>query len=386
MAVYRAEVVGSLLRPQGLMAARARWDSQGASNWDRTTLGTMPMFAHGDQRPVGTAELKRLEDAAVDQAIALQEAAGVDIITDGEQRRVSYFDPLFDAVEGLAPIPSPPLKWEGEDGAADLETRLPFCITGRLRQRRSLALEEFAYARGKAQRPLKVTLPSPVTSLIIYSPEHSRDAYPDPFDLLADAVAVLRQEVRQLVAAGCGYIQFDAAELCALCTESSRRSFLEPRGVSPERLLHEVFEYINAAADCPGVTFAMHLCRGSLPHHHAASGGYDAISRDVLARATNIDVFLLEYHHWRTGSFAPLADLPRDKQVVLGLVSAKSPELESIEALVAKVEEASRYFPRENLAISTQCGFGSGLGFDTDPAIQGRKLHLVAEAARRIWK
>jgi 5-methyltetrahydropteroyltriglutamate--homocysteine methyltransferase len=268
-----------------------------------------------------------------------------------------------------------------------MDFRAPICVTGKIRRRRSLATEEFAYARGKTSKVLKMTLPSPLMLALFWSPEHSTAAYKDPFALFADAVDILRQEVHELAALGCQYIQIDAPELATLVDESQRQGTYVARGVSPERMLGEGVDMLNALVDAPGITFGLHLCKGNNAGHWMSKGGYEAISKQVFARATKYDLFLLEYDDWRSGSLEPLTDISLDKGVVLGFVSTKNNEMETAERLVARIEEASRYFPREQLALSTQCGFASvAQGNPINEAAQEAKLRLVVDVARRVWK
>jgi 5-methyltetrahydropteroyltriglutamate--homocysteine methyltransferase len=363
--IYRAEVIGSILRPPWLKQARTD-------------------FAAGR---ISAAHFKRVEDRAVDEAVALQERCGVDIVTDGEMRRSGFVAPLTDYVEGFEAVAFDTRRWQGGGGTSG-ETSLPvpLTVTGRLHRRRSLAAEEFIYARARAKLPLKVTLPSPLMLAMRWSPEHSAAAYPEPFALFADAVDILRADVAELANLGCEYIQIDAPELATLVDPTTRERVFEAHGISPARMLAEGVEMINALADAPGVTFGLHLCRGNNAGHWLSTGGYGAISKEVFARATRYDILLLEYDTPRAGSFEPLADIARDKRVALGLVSTKSDELETPEALLLRIEEAARYFPRERMALSTQCGFASVLaGNPILEATQERKLRLVAEVARRAW-
>jgi 5-methyltetrahydropteroyltriglutamate--homocysteine methyltransferase len=364
MAIYRAEVIGSMLRPAYLKRARLDFAT------DR----------------LSTTQFKAIEDRAVNEAIALQEEAGLDVITDGEMRRSTFIGPLTDYVDGLEPVDFMTRPWR-KASAEETDLPVPLSVTGKLWRRRSLAAEEFTYARGRAKRPLKATLPSPLMMSFLWSPEFSAVAYLDPFALFADAVDILRDEVRELAALGCDYIQIDAPELAALVDPQTRRRAYEMNGISAERMLGEGIEMLNAIADAPGVSFGLHLCRGNNAGHWMAAGGYEAISKQVFARGTHYDIFLLEYDNWRAGNFAPLADIPRDKIVVLGLISTKTDELEPADGLAARIEEAARYFPREQMALSTQCGFasvaaGNPVAFET----QWAKLKLVADVARRLWK
>lgn len=361
--IYRAEVIGSLLRPAWLKQAR---------------------LDYGADR-LSTAQFKKLEDRAVDEALALQAASGVDVVTDGELRRSGFVAPLTDYVEGFEALGLDTRRWHTPaDAAADLT--VPVTVTGKLRRRRSLAAEEFTYARARAAAPLKVTLPSPLMLALRYSPEFSGAAYPDPFELFADAVEILRQEVRELRSLGCEYIQIDAPEIATLVDPATRHNVYESHGIAPERMLGEGIEMLDAVADAPGVTFGLHLCRGNNAGHWMSAGSYAVIAQQVFKRATRYASFLLEYDSARAGGFEPLADVPSDKVVVLGLVSTKNGTLEDPAELARRVGEASRYFAFDQLAVSTQCGFASvAAGNPLTPAAQEAKLRLVAATARSIW-
>ena len=219
-----------------------------------------------------------------------------------------------------------------------------------------------------------------------WSPEHSAAAYPEPFALLPTPSISCAPRSRNSASLGCEYIQIDAPELATLVDPSTRERVFEAHGISTARMLGEGVEMLNALADVSGVTFGLHLCRGNNAGHWLSTGGYEAISREVFARATRFDIFLLEYDSPRAGSFAPLADVAGDKRVALGLVSTKSDELETPDALIARIDEAARHFPREQMALSTQCGFASVLaGNPIAEATQEKKLRLVAEVAHRVW-
>lgn len=367
--LYRAEVIGSLLRPAFLKEARKQWQA-GA---------------------LATPEFKRVEDRAVDEAIALQESAGLDVVTDGEMRRTHFIAPLTDVISGVKEIPAFKRVWRRphEQGAPAEETEIQvqYAVVEKIRRTRSLTNEEFSYARGRASQPLKVTLPSPLMMTLRWSAEYSRDAYPDPFGLFADAAEIVRQEAQELAALGCQYIQIDAPELGMLCDPDRRRQDFAERGMAPERLLTEGIDIINSVADVPGVTFGLHLCRGNNKGYYVGEGGYEAIARQAFRRAHNFALWLLEYDDWRSGSFEPLRDIPADKGVVLGLISTKRTELEPAEAIARRIEEAARYFPREQLGLSTQCGFGTVWEGNPIPeAIERAKLRLVADLAHRLWR
>jgi 5-methyltetrahydropteroyltriglutamate--homocysteine methyltransferase len=368
MNVYRAEVVGSLLRPAWLKDARAAWQ----------------------QGSLSATEFKRIEDRAVDAAVAQQEAIGVDVITDGELRRALFIGPLTETVDGFGPtqeVIEPQRHWRTPSGPyVSQGPPQGFAVIGKLRRRRSLAAEEFTYLRARARKPAKVTLPSPLMLALLWSPKYSSSAYPDPFALFADAVDLVRAEVQEVAALGCTYIQIDAPELGTLVDKATRTNAYETQGISTERLLGEGIDMLNAVADAPGVTFSMHMCRGNNAGMWMSEGGYEAISKQVFRRATSYDIFSLEYDDVRSGGFEPLRDIPTDKRVVLGLVSTKTDRLEPQDEITARIKEAGRFFPHDQLALSTQCGFasvftGNPIRDDTQPA----KLKLVAETARRVW-
>ncbi len=363
---YRADTVGSLLRPDYLLRARAELE--------------------GDH--IGPRRYKEIEDCAVDQVIAVQEGAGLDVVTDGEVRRHTFIDQLLDAVEGLTPDPAPqhiPVPFHDESGGEQSVFQVPLSVTDKLRRRRMMTVEEYAYARAKARRPVKVTLPSPLMLFLVWSPERSRDAYSDPFELFADGLALMREEAEELARMGCPYIQVDAPDFGQLIDESQQRLWAQA-GIPFERVLTDGADMLNDLAAVPGVTFGLHLCKGNYDSHWISAGGYGAISKQLFPRLTNYDRFLLEYENERSGPFDPLQDVPDDKIVVLGLVSSKFAELEAVDRLHARIDEASRFHPRDQLAISTQCGFSSaGPGNAIDDDAQGKKLRLVAEVAESVW-
>ena len=366
--MYRADTIGSLLRPRYLKLARERYEA-----------GQLTAAAY-----------KEIEDRAVDQAIAMQEGAGLDVVTDGELRRHSFIDQLTEAVEGLTPdagdsghVPVP-----FHDPAGELKSvfAIPLSVTSRLRRRRMMTVEEYSYARARARRPVKVTLPSPLMLFLVWSPQRSRDAYSDPFELFADGLRLMREEAEELARLGCRYIQIDAPDFGQLVDQGQRDAW-ERAGIPVDRVFAEGADMLNELATVPGVTFGLHLCRGNYDSDWISSGTYDAISKQLFQRATNYDVLLLEYDDERSGSFAALSDVPDDKVVVLGLVSSKFDTMEPPDQLVARIEEASRFFPRDQLALSTQCGFASaGPGNAISEGAQENKLRLVGEVAGRVWR
>ena len=368
-AVYRADTVGSLLRPGYLVRARAEFES-------------------GEMAP---ATYKEIEDRAVDQVIAMQEGAGLDVVTDGELRRHTFIDQLLEAVVGLTPDPEGsasdhiPVPFHNEDGAEQSVFTIPISATDKLRRGRMMTVEEYAYARARARRPVKVTLPSPLMLFLAWSPGRSRDAYSDPFQLFADGLELMREEAQELARMGCPYIQIDAPDFGQLIDPSQQTAWAAA-GIPFERVMSDGADMLNEVASVPGVTFGLHICKGNYDSHWISAGGYESIASHLFPRLTNYDRILLEYENERSGSFEPLTELPDDKVVVLGLVSSKFDELESPEELIARIEEAARFYSRDQLALSSQCGFASaGPGNAISEDAEERKLHLIAEVAHRVW-
>src|ERR1700751_45341 len=362
---YHAPGCSSLRRPRYLWEARSALDG-----------GRMPPL-----------EFKRIEDRAVDQAIAMQEGCGLDVVSDGELRRFSFLDHLLGDMEGVSDIPGATITFHGPDPAQDWEWQPPVTVTGRIRPKGPMmTIEEFSYLRGRARVPVKITMPSPLVMYGAWSPEHSRPAYSDPFELFADAADIIRAEAAELAKLGCTYIQIDSPDLGTL-VDPENRALREGLGMDTERTLTEGVDIINSVADVPGVTFGLHICKGNYQSKWIATGGYDFTADKMFSRAGNFDVFLLEYDDERSGSFEPLASVPDDKVVVLGLVSSKVPGIEPVDELIARIDEAPRYVGKERLALSTQCGFspvsigGNLISEDT----QQRKLELVAEVAHQVW-
>jgi 5-methyltetrahydropteroyltriglutamate--homocysteine methyltransferase len=337
------------------------------------------------QGTISSAAFKRIEDRAVDDALAIQERAGIDLVTDGEQRRASFLGSLVEITEGLTRDLTITKPWH-EDDEHVTELSLGLAVTGKLRRQRSLVCEEYPYARARSNRPIKVTLPSPMMLLMFWAPHLTREVYSDSLELFLDGAEVIRAEIAELARMGCEYIQIDAPELAILIDPAAQKTVFECNGIDPARILGEGVELLNSLADKPGVSFGLHLCRGNNDGRWLSKGGYERISKQLFARARHFDTFLLEYDDPRSGGFEPLADIPRDKLVVLGLVSTKRSELESEEMLIRRIEQAAHYFPLDQLALSPQCGFASGIkGNPIDGATQEQKLQLVAALAHRVW-
>ncbi|HEX9822061.1 MAG TPA: cobalamin-independent methionine synthase II family protein [Methylomirabilota bacterium] len=361
MSPIRSDVVGSLLRPPYLVEAREAW-------------------AAGRLAP---AEFKRVEDRAVDEAVRLQEAAGLDVVTDGELRRYAFFGHLVDALEGFDKFGGWAIPFHDEAGG-ELVFKRPV-VVDTLRWRRSMCGEEFAYLRARATKPAKVTLISAQQAAAYYDPGKSSGAYPTRDAYLADVVDITRREIEELVRLGCTYVQIDAPQYAALLDPELREGYRR-RGSDPDRLIDACVEMDNAAIGRhPGVTFALHICRGNNQSMFYASGGYDPIAR--VFRRTRFHRFLLEYDDERSGGFEPLRAVPDDRVVVLGLVSTKKPALEPLDLLTSRIAGAAKIVPIERLAVSPQCGFASTMeGNRVTADDQKRKLERVVAAARAVWR
>jgi 5-methyltetrahydropteroyltriglutamate--homocysteine methyltransferase len=362
----RTDVVGSLLRPPYLLAAQEK-------------------LANGELTP---SAFKRVEDKAVDDALELQEEAGLAVVTDGEMRRLSFQSQLPAAVDGFAEWDLDAFLW-GEwqsDELGELRVKRPqLAVEQKLRRKRSLATEEFVYARGRTDRVVKVTLPSPSLFANFWDPERSQAAYRNLEEFLADVAELLREEVDELVRLGALYIQLDAPHYPLLVDPTYRR-FYESRGWPAERWLELGVELDNhVIGDHPGVTFGFHLCRGNQASRWLVEGGYDWLAERLFPRI-RAERLLLEYDDARSGTFAPLRAVPDDKIVVLGLVTTKTARRETVEELVGRIREAAKVVPLDRLALSPQCGFatsvvGNALSIDDQCA----KLRTIADAAAVVW-
>lgn len=365
---YRAENVGSLLRPSYLLEAREALRSGSLSPHD----------------------YKRVEDRAVDEAIALQRACGLDVLSDGEARRLVFTGSLIDAVEGIEGPPPPPTTWHGDEayGTEDLtRTVAQHSVSAKLRRVRSVATEEFTYLRARTDQPAKATLPSPLMLGKWWNPETSTDAYADPFDAFADATDILKDEVRELARLGCTYVQIDATDIATLADPAVAEQY-DRLGIGADRMLGEGIELLDAIPDAADgdVTFAIHLCKGNSEGRYIASGTYDAIADRVFPRLKGYDVLLLEYDDARSGRFEPLGKTLDHHVVVLGLVSSKNPALEDDDDVARRIDQAAAFAPLDRLAVSCQCGFAStARGNKITPAIQRQKLELVGRVADRVW-
>jgi 5-methyltetrahydropteroyltriglutamate--homocysteine methyltransferase len=376
--LLRADVVGSLLRPAAWREARDAFDE-----------GRLDEKA-----------FRRIEDQAVRDAIHFQESLGLDVVTDGEIRRLNFQDSFGAAVSGFAAAGTTRRATEARvtGGSAlarfdmpDLHQHGPAVTRRRpalqrLRLERNILLDEYRFARTAAKKPVKVTLIGPDRIGQRFAHEESTAVYADADAFLADVVAIERQMISEVVAAGCRYVQIDAPGYTAYVDEPSLAA-MRQRGEDPTRNFERSLAADSAVLKgFDDVTFGIHLCRGNQHSMWHREGHYDAIA-ERLFNALPHQRFLLEYDSPRAGSFEPLRHVPKGKVCVLGLVSTKVPELETPDALARRIDEAARYLPLEQLALSPQCGFASDVaGNRVTEDDQKRKLELVVRTARMVWR
>jgi 5-methyltetrahydropteroyltriglutamate--homocysteine methyltransferase len=346
--------------------------------------------------------LRAAEDRAVRDAIALQEGAGLDVITDGELRRSSWVVtiPLREDAAGRAPLggfeflPADPGWWslwkepDGRRAQVWTNPTRPF-ITRPIQVVRDVVSDEYAFLKANARARTKFTIPSPSWHRIFWHPEYSRAAYPTPEDFLRAIAGYLREQVvPRIVALGGDYIQMDAPNYAQWHVDGDNRAAFESWGhdmaaelVADAEIDDTVFEGVR------GVTRAIHICRGNAPGGRwLANGGYERIAAEVFPRLTRYDRLLLEYDTPRAGDFGPLRHVRPEATVVLGLLTTKQGALEATDAVEARIREAARLLPLERLAVSPQCGFASGeAGNPLTPPQQAAKLRRVGEIARRVW-
>jgi 5-methyltetrahydropteroyltriglutamate--homocysteine methyltransferase len=360
---FRAEQVGSLLRPPEVLRARA---------------------AHAEGR-IEIAELRAEEDRAIRQALDKQRQLGLDVLTDGEMRRGSWLTDMADAVDGFV-SERVALEWKGPGGGVEGSTAK--AVGAKLRKVRKMTGHEVPFLKEFARGPFKVTLPAPSNFMLSsYKSGITEKFYPTHAELLKDLVEIVSDDVQWLVAQGVQYIQFDAPYYSHYL-DPRRRQQMKQAGLDPDTELELAIAGDNAALEgVPrgSVTLALHVCRGNSRSRWYTEGAYDAIAEKLFG-LLDVDRFLLEYDSDRSGGFEPLRLVPRGKTVVLGLVTTKEPKLESQDELRRRIDEAARHVPLEKLALSPQCGFasvaaGNLLSIDE----QWRKLELVVQTARKVW-
>ena len=365
--IYRADHVGSLLRPSEIKEARSA-------------------FQEGQ---MGSDELRMAEDGAILNALERQRAAGVQVYTDGEFRRTGFQNDLIEAVEGFVDTDTPAVVrvWQGPGGEpAEQGTRQ--VVGGKLRMLRSLTENQRGFLQAHAPGPVKITLPSPSQfPAISFQPGLTDQFYPTRSELLWEIAGIIKAEVATLAESGVDYIQMDAPRY-SYYVDPRWRQHLRDLGEDPDRMFEEAVAadvYCLEGARESDATVGFHVCRGNNQSKWYAEGGYDAIAERLFA-SLPVDRFLLEYDTGRAGTFEPLRFMPPEKMTVLGLVSTKEAELESQDVIIERIREASAYLPLENLALSPQCGFAStAAGNLLTEEQQWRKLELVAEVSRQVW-
>ncbi len=369
---FRADQVGSLLRPAELRAAHEK----------------------SLELKYDPAALKELQDRCIRKIIAYQESVELHAITDGEYRRSSFSSDFIEKLDGAR---SPGrLAVRGTAGGGLEEKAAPgkpfapraFIVTGRLRHARPIEVENFKFVKANTRRTPKQTMPSPTMLLRGGRSAVSREAYPDLARFHADIAKVYREELRELGEAGCRYVQLDDTNYAYLCDAKLRETIRE-WGDDPAEMPERFSRLINSviAGRPSGMTVGIHICRGNSAGQWAAEGGYEPIAEALLNRL-EVDAFFLEYDDARSGGFEPLRFYPNNskKKIVLGLVSTKVPRVETKDELKRRIDEAAKYVPLENLCLSPQCGFASTFrGNPITADVQRRKLELVVQVATEVW-
>lgn len=363
-AQYRADHVGSFLRPPELLEARAN-------------------AAKDPQR------LRALEDQHVQRVLDRQKELGFELATDGEFRRRNFMSDFTDAVEGFDLGDAVARSWKAGEMKAAPVSSVTGIVTRKLRQTRPLTGHELPFLKKHCAAAIKMTLPSATQfPAISFKAGVTDKVYKDRSTLLSEIVEIMKSDLSKLSSEGVSYIQIDAPRYSYYMDPKWREWIRTELKMDPDAALDEAIKADNAcfkAARRPGVTLAIHLCRGNNRSHWYAEGGYDAIAEKMFG-TLDVDRFLLEYDDERSGTFAPLRFIPKGKTVVLGLVSSKVPQMEDPEVLEKRIQEAAQYVPMENLALSPQCGFASTAeGNLITEDRQWAKLKLVVDTARRVW-
>jgi 5-methyltetrahydropteroyltriglutamate--homocysteine methyltransferase len=359
---FRADHVGSLLRPAVLRHAFRK-------------------HAGGE---ISNADFIGLQDQCIREVVALQEQVGLQVVTDGEFRRGSYWGRFVERTKGFEIRPAS-FKFR-DDSGHEVEFTAPYAKE-RIERLQPLALDEFMFLRAATKVAGKITLPAPSTMHFYRCNDFAdRTIYRDVDAFFADLSNVFQLEIEELAKAGCRYIQLDEVAVALLC-DPTIRDQVKQSGSDPDTLVDLYVKSINdAVARCPSdVAIGVHMCRGNFKGHYLGAGGYESVAERFFTN-TNVSHFLLEYDTARAGDFAPLRFVPKSKGVVLGLVSTKTPALENLSDLKRRAEDAARYVELDRLAISPQCGFASTVaGNPLSETDERAKLALVVEAARTIW-
>lgn len=358
---FRADHVGSLLRPKRLREAFRK-------------------HASGE---LDEGEFRAGQDDAIRDVVKLQEDCGLAVVTDGEFRRISYWEKFVRLTRGLE-VKEAVFRFHDERGKQSGFTA-PY-VAHKVSRGEPITLDEFQFTSKLTQATAKITMPAPST-MHFYRFSDWGSAYGDAAAFFADLGKVYQAEIAELAAAGCRYVQLDEVAVAILCDPSAREK-VKAGGEDADRLIDLYIDAINQAVKNrpAGVTVGVHVCRGNYKGMYLSEGGYDSVAERFFGRAA-VDHFLLEFDTPRAGGFAPLRHVPKDKGVVLGLVSSKTPQLESVDLLKRRTDEASQYIEASRLAISPQCGFASTMGGNpVSEADERAKLARCVEAAASIWK
>ena len=362
---YRADHVGSLLRPRKLIEAR-----------EARKRGT-----------ISAEQLRAVEDEAIREAVKLQEDVGLQSATDGEFRRDSWHIDFLREFANVEVIPSKiKARFQSEQGPVEYSPQT-LQVTGKLSRPHPIFVDHFRYVQSVTKVTPKLTIPSP-SNMHFRGGRAAIDqkAYPDMAEFYADLARVYSEEVRDLAAAGCRYLQIDEVYVAYLCDPALREQ-VATLGENPQTLPRTYVAMINGAvAGRPkDMTICMHLCRGNNQSGWVASGGYEPVA-EVLFNEADVAGYFLEYDSERAGGFEPLRFVPKGKTVVLGLITSKKGELESKDTIKRRIDEAAKFCPLDQLALSTQCGFSSTVeGNKLTVEQQAAKLRLVVEVAREVW-
>jgi len=361
---FRADHVGSFLRPRALLDAREK-------------------FAKGE---IDAAALRAVEDAAIRDIVKFQEDLGLRGITDGEFRRTYFHIDFLTQLDGVETKGGIAISFHSNAGNVDFAPPV-MQVTGKVRHARPIQRRDFEFLKSVTKRTPKVTIPSP-TMLHFRGGRGaiSQGAYPAMEDFFDDIAKAYRDEIADLAAAGCTYLQLDDTNLAYLC-DTKMREGAKARGDDPDELPHRYAKLINAAiATRPSsMTVGVHLCRGNFKSAWAAEGGYEPVAK-ILFNELDVDAYFLEYDDARSGDFAPLRHVPKGKTVVLGLVSTKLDRMETKDDLKRRIDEAAKFMPLDQMCLSPQCGFSSTVhGNEIAVATQAAKIRLCVETAREVW-
>ena len=359
---FHAEHIGSFVRPPRLIeAARSRKAGQ-----------------------LDDAGFRRVQDDCIREIVAFQESIGLPSVTDGEFRRRSWSAGFIDAVEGFG-LRDGTLGFRNESGVMGVAAS-PYAKE-RLKRKQRIVADDFRFLKSVVKRGVpKITIAAPDVMHWFLGPKaFDASVYKDREAFFADLASIYKAEIAELAKEGCTYLQLDDTALPCNCDPNARKDVVA-RGENPDELTARYAQLFNDCVAGSGMTVAVHLCRGNLKGAWMAEGGYDPVA-DVLFNRMNADIYCLEYDTPRAGDFSPLRYVPKGKRVILGLVSTKTPQLESKDALKRRIEEAAKLVPLNQLGISPQCGFssGGGSGQTVTQDDTKRKLELVVSVAREVW-